>query len=211
MNYFTMSCDDGDINDVTIANILDSLGLKATFYITVERVSNLDKKYYYALRNHEIGSHCVNHVDLTSSSTDVKYELSKSKEYLENKIGKKVTMFAYPWGRCSNSVINELKLAGYEGARSTIEGYVYPSYSKYTMGVTLSLMGRINLDVFNEVLRIATNLAKRNNGLLIHINAHSWEFNEDMFRAFYKFCTAIHKYVTPLTNGEVIRQFKLEE
>lgn len=74
------------------------------------------------------GSHTVNHENLGSLSNDaIRYELQESKRELENRIGRPVQAFAYPYGEPASfngSVINELEKAGYFCAFTTIQGNI---------------------------------------------------------------------------------------
>ena len=72
------------------------------------------------------GAHTVNHAFLTNDSKKcVDYEISKSKETIEKKIGIKVFHFAYPHGYFSNDVIKSLKENEYKTACSGLRGFNY--------------------------------------------------------------------------------------
>lgn len=61
-----------------------------------------------------IGSHGLNHLDLTRTDVDVGYELKKSKQYLEEFLEVPIDLLAYPYGR-SNEVVHLLaKQAGFK-------------------------------------------------------------------------------------------------
>jgi len=63
------------------------------------------------------GSHTVNHPDLTKINTNwVEYELKKSKEVLEDKLGKEVIFLSYPFGRYNRFVQEEAQRLGYKRA-----------------------------------------------------------------------------------------------
>jgi len=63
------------------------------------------------------GSHTVNHPDLTKiDKRFVEYELRKSKEVLEDKLGKEVSFLSYPFGRYNRFVQQEAKRLGYKRA-----------------------------------------------------------------------------------------------
>ncbi len=64
-----------------------------------------------------IGSHTVNHPDLTRiDQRFVGYELKGSKEVLEEKLGKEVKFLSYPFGRYNRFVQEEAKRIGYQRA-----------------------------------------------------------------------------------------------
>ncbi len=65
------------------------------------------------------GSHTVNHPDLTKidpACGGVEYELKKSKEVLEDKLGKEVIFLSYPFGRYNRFVQEEAERLGYKRA-----------------------------------------------------------------------------------------------
>ena len=63
------------------------------------------------------GSHTVNHPDLTKIDPNwVEYELKKSKEVLEDKLGKEVVFLSYPFGRYNRFVQEEAFRLGYKRA-----------------------------------------------------------------------------------------------
>jgi len=67
----------------------------------------------------EFASHGVNHFFLTNQSNKiVKYELETSKKNIEDKLGKPVCFFSYPYGNYSDNIINLVKEAGYDAAFS---------------------------------------------------------------------------------------------
>jgi len=65
----------------------------------------------------EIGSHTVNHPDLTRIPKKfVEYELRISKEMLEDKLGRRVDFLSYPFGRFNRYVQQEAERLGYDQA-----------------------------------------------------------------------------------------------
>jgi peptidoglycan/xylan/chitin deacetylase (PgdA/CDA1 family) len=63
------------------------------------------------------GSHTVNHPDLTKIDQKfVEYELKKSKEVLEDKLGKRVSFLSYPFGRYNWFVQDQAQRLGYTRA-----------------------------------------------------------------------------------------------
>lgn len=73
----------------------------------------------------EIGSHTVNHPDLSSiSSEEIKKELLDSKKVLEENLNVKVKYFCYPFGKVFAGYSEILKESGYEAAVSLEKGLV---------------------------------------------------------------------------------------
>lgn len=65
----------------------------------------------------DIGSHTVHHPDLTKIPKQfVEYELKRSKEILEDKLGQTVDFLSYPFGRYNRYVQKETERLGYKGA-----------------------------------------------------------------------------------------------
>ncbi|MCK4309009.1 MAG: polysaccharide deacetylase family protein [Candidatus Atribacteria bacterium] len=91
---------------------------KNNFSLTWEEIREMTKN------NIEIGSHTLSHCNLLRYNknedydtyiTRVKKEIFLSKEILEDKLGKKVRFFAYPYGIYSSTIKNLVIQAGYEG------------------------------------------------------------------------------------------------
>lgn len=62
----------------------------------------------------EIGSHTMTHNDLTRIPLNrLRWELEASKKTIEDKIGREVSLLAYPFGRCSRQVIEQASALGY--------------------------------------------------------------------------------------------------
>ena len=126
----TLSFDDSWISQyTTILPILESAGIKATFYITTEPIiggwsdfmTPAQVKSIFQ-KGHEIGDHTITHPHLTQlSQANISKEIIDSKVYLENLTGKSVTTFAYPYGEFDSIVKNLVKSSGYITARGVDE------------------------------------------------------------------------------------------
>ena len=129
---FTLSYDDGVVQDRRLVELFDKYGVKCTFNLNygtlgfkdeVKRftdISKIEKEEVRELyKNHEVAGHGLYH----SSLPDVKsplamYEIIEDKVQLEKLTGKPLRMFAYPFGLYSDEVIDLLSKAGYMGART---------------------------------------------------------------------------------------------
>lgn len=119
---FTSSWDDGHIDDFKIAGILKALDLPGTFYIPDLGMFDKDDVSELHKMGFEIGGHTVSHVEDLKllSDEDLEYEIRVNKEHLEDCIGEPITKFCYPGGRYDDRVIEAVKKAGYNSARTTV-------------------------------------------------------------------------------------------
>ena len=71
----------------------------------------------------DFGSHSMSHAILTNECEEkIEYEISVSKKFIEQKLGKEIFSFAYPNGNFNNLIKSCLKKNGYLCAISTIPG-----------------------------------------------------------------------------------------
>lgn len=111
--------DDGDVDVYENAfPLMEKYGFKGVFYlvghyigqpdyITVEQVQEM------AAAGWEIGSHSLNHLDLTKNRDQQRAEIVESKEQLEAMLGVPVQTFAYPFGRSGKAIVDYARFAGY--------------------------------------------------------------------------------------------------
>ncbi len=120
----TTSWDDGNKLDLKVLDLLDKYGLRGTFYIPKSHQSKTlsDPEINVVCRRQEVGAHTLNHVNLSAVDlTTAREEIRGSKDYLEDLTGKDIEMFCYPFGHFNNEVRQEVKAAGFLGARTTKE------------------------------------------------------------------------------------------
>ena len=140
---FTLSYDDGVVQDRRLAEIFRQYGLKCTFNIgsgvlghkEIARVpgypetdiSKIDpEEVVEVYRGHEVAGHGLYHSALNSVGTPLAmYEISEDKRRLEALIGAPLRMFAYPFGLYNDEVVTMLRLAGYQGARTIKSTYEF--------------------------------------------------------------------------------------
>lgn len=133
---FTLSYDDGVVQDRRLAELFRRYGARATFNLNsatlgqkcigvypdkpkldTSKVSPEELEKVYA--GHEIAGHGLHHSGLDTVGTPLGvYEITEDKRRLEALAGKPLRMFAYPFGRYTKDTIAALKLAGYQGART---------------------------------------------------------------------------------------------
>ena len=83
----------------------------------------------------EIGSHTVDHADLTRQSLDgLRYQIISSKRSLEQLLGHEVLSFCYPSGKFSPYVVSVVQEAGYWNATTTRYGFVSTMDGRFLWG-----------------------------------------------------------------------------
>ncbi len=135
-----LTFDDGYISHYENAyKLLDQYGMKGVFYIISDKPDN-DPNYArweqileMSKNGQEIASHTVSHPNLVGlSEENIKYELQKSKEIIEAKIGKPVISLCYPAGKYDDRVV-EIAKENYLFARTTEPGEYFSLNERYTM------------------------------------------------------------------------------
>ena len=72
---------------------------------------------------HKIGSHSLNHLDLTSISTaDAKAEIQTSKEILEERFNVAIDSFSFPFGKYNKTLIKICYDVGYRRVYTSVCG-----------------------------------------------------------------------------------------
>ncbi len=133
---FTLSYDDGVVQDRRLAALFRRFGVKATFNLNSGLLGRTDRgghpgrpdldlsripveelETVYA--GHEIAGHGLYHSDLASVGAPLcAYEIIEDKRRLEALTGQPLRMFAYPFGTFDPPCKDALRLAGYQGART---------------------------------------------------------------------------------------------
>ena len=222
----TTSWDDGSKFDLRVAELMGQYGIKGTFYIPKSYLNNsllreeviaLDKKF-------EIGSHTLNHVDLTRVSlSEAKKEIKCSKDYLEDILGHSIYMFCYPKGRYNRDIKKIVRDAKFIAARTTNPGDFAPPGDPYEWQITLDASNgspRLSFNIWRHS-RIAVgslfdwelrakllfDLALKNGGVY-HLWGHPAGYEERHQWAKLE-CTLDYiskkEGVRYLTNGEIFR------
>ena len=136
---FTLSYDDGAVQDRRLVELFNYYGVKCTFNLNsaVFGYSDQQKLRSYIEENevrnlyegHEIAGHSLYHSSLPDVKTPLAmYEIIEDKVHLEKLAGRPLRMFAYPFGLYNDEVIDLLKKAGYFGARTvnSTHGFFLP-------------------------------------------------------------------------------------
>ncbi|QEC79035.1 polysaccharide deacetylase family protein [Mucilaginibacter ginsenosidivorax] len=117
---FTTSWDDGDVSDFKLQELIKSFGVKGTLYIPqISNHRSLNDNDIKELSNYfEIGAHTITHQNLiNASNSEIEFEISESKSYIENIIGKKCDVFSYPYGLFNSQIESQVKKSGFLRAR----------------------------------------------------------------------------------------------
>ncbi len=208
MKFVTTSWDDGDPNDLRIADLLRGHSVPGTFYVPLTEYRGrkiLCTNELRSLRSagFEIGGHSISHPKLPKlNRKQVAHEVRECKQRLEQTLGENVLMFCYPYGRFDNQVVDEVRDAGYRGARTTRMFSVATEFLPFEMPITLQAyphgvtgylrnLGRArNLPgLWTYMTRLRTapswvDLGKQlfdevlQHGGIWHLYGHSWEIEE---------------------------------
>ena len=146
--------DDCYRDNLAAARVLSEFGLPATFFVPTgfvgtERTFDWDRHLpampnltwdevrEMARMGHEIGSHTVNHANLGIATPEgARNELVVSRQVLQDKLGKPVRWFAYPFGgqhHLRPEYVPLILQAGYEGAVSAYGGFVTPHCDRHVL------------------------------------------------------------------------------
>lgn len=148
--------DDGYADNFeTAAPILDQIGLSATFFLTTgaigtrrcfawddalpvtPRLMDWDQVRQLHRAGFGIGSHTVTHARLSSLARGpLEYELTASRQHLEEELGEPVRDFAVPFGQpsdCSPTALARVEAAGYRCCLGCAGGLILPSDSAFAL------------------------------------------------------------------------------
>ena len=130
---YEITFDDGNRSDFEIATpILQERGLKATFFVLADRLSDPTSLTPDDLRamvdaGMKIGSHGTRHRPWSGLSlTDLDDELSRSKREFGDILGQEVTAASCPFGRYNRTVLRALREHSYRRVYTSDGGWVAP-------------------------------------------------------------------------------------
>lgn len=184
------SFDDGTVDDLRIAELLDKYDLYGIFYFTAWPETHNEKKGRQSLnaqqraeiaKRFEIGSHTVTHALLTRINLDkATYEIKESKRLLEEEFDINITSFCYPRGYANADLQKIVEEAGYTNARSTLVGYIHRSENPFFEQTTVHLAPRKEYGGqkwIDYALKLLDEAIKTPDSVY-HAWAHSWELSE---------------------------------
>jgi peptidoglycan-N-acetylglucosamine deacetylase len=203
--FVTTSWDDDDRTGLKVAELLTRSGVPGTFYIPTGRLGTDSAFSPHDLRTlhsagFEIGAHTVSHAILPRlTPSKLTHEVRDCKTALEQHLSVEVPMFCYPKGRFNAAVVDEVKNAGYRGARTTqmlTSAGAFPPYavpttlqayphtrSNYVRNLVRLRAGGVllkavpTLILFENWLRLGKSTFDRvlREGGVWHLYGHSWE------------------------------------
>lgn len=119
-------------------------------YMTGDEVTGLSQLGF------EVGSHTVDHVDLTATpSPRLQSELADSRHRLEDLTQGPVLDFCYPAGRFSPAVVAAVQAAGYQSGTTTMPGGALTLAAALTWP-RLRISGGESIDAFAQAIQGAT-------------------------------------------------------
>lgn len=233
----TTSWDDGDRHDLRIAELLQAHGMQGTFYVPIKPFNanpalSPDNLRSMHAQGFEIGGHGIAHENMSSLSREEAIEVARTcKRTLEDTVADELRMFCYPNGRYSAKVVEALRSAGYQGARTIrllatemdcgpfdlpTSTQVYPhTRIEYLRNIARSHNpGRLydyvtSLSLDDDWMEIGKKLFNRvlANGGIWHLWGHSWEIQDmglwEQLQEMLDY-VARRDSVLYLTNGDVL-------
>lgn len=143
--------DDGYRDNITdAAPILEKMGFRATFFVTVSYIGGiktnpkrtwqrwecmdwLDLKELIK-RGHDIGSHSYHHISLTKFNRETqREEIRSSKDILRSYLKKEINFYSYPYGSFDEESAGLAKEEGYAAACTTEPGINNKSANLYRL------------------------------------------------------------------------------
>lgn len=135
----TLSYDDGVIQDVRLASIMDQYGIKGTFNIngrdftenrpaifSHERLSRSEALKLYNTPAHEVAIHSYTHPFLEQlPAGTAAWQIVKDRETLEEMYGTIIRGMAYPMGTYNDDVVATLRQCGVVYARTVKSTYAF--------------------------------------------------------------------------------------
>ena len=159
LRIVTTSWDDGDIRDLRIAELLAFHQMSGTFYVPVEPFNGNPALSHDDLRSlnrngFEIGGHGIAHEIMSEIPLkNVEQVVSGCKATLEDILGSRVRMFCYPRGRYTPQVIEALKSAGYEGARTVRLLATENKYCRYNLPTSIQVYPHTRTEYLRNIAR----------------------------------------------------------
>ena len=204
--YVTISVDDGHETDLRTADLLDEVGLRATFYIpatNAERPVMSNQEIERIAARFEVGGHTFHHHPLTGIGADEsRREIVDGKAWLEDIAGGPVRSFCYPQGKFNAALARQVEDAGFACGRTCMLNLTAPPENPYTWGVSTQAFSHsraiqlrhaavernwTGLANYARIFRGAVDWAEHflravahveRHGGIAHLFLHSWEIDQ---------------------------------
>jgi peptidoglycan-N-acetylglucosamine deacetylase len=235
----TTSWDDGDPLDLKLAEMLAKYTVPATFYLVIDNYERrcLDRPQIQRIaRNFDVGAHSYHHFDLTKIPVgQAQNEILDGKVELEQITGRNISSFCYPMGKYNRAVVQLVKAAGFNGARtiqintrhipdcfkagtmvnarnySPVRHFRH-SVAALDLNLTLFILQK-NLCFKNwDQIAIQTLDFVVNHGGIWHLWGHSWEVDEnrdwEKLRQVFQMIASLPPQVSKLNNTELLQMYR---
>ena len=223
---FTMSFDDGTVQDKRFIELIDKYNLRATFNINSgffgkkhnithigynvchDEIDEAEIREVY--RNHEVAAHTVSHPNLKNLADDeeVIRQVSEDCRKLAEVSGKEIVGMAYPCGgACYDERVKKLV------SENSPVKYARTTDSTHAFGIPTDFMEwRPTCDQRDEKLFELCEefiAAEPTEDMLFYVWGHSFELDKPIcdWERFEKFLSMIagRREITYMTNGEIYR------
>jgi peptidoglycan/xylan/chitin deacetylase (PgdA/CDA1 family) len=116
---FALTFDDGGSSSLSIADSLERRGWRGHFFVITGRIGtpgfvDVDTVRELARRGHDVGSHSHSHLVMSGlGQEEIDEEWCRSRDILEEALGRRPTTAAVPGGHMSRAVVEGAARAGY--------------------------------------------------------------------------------------------------
>ena len=214
---FTLSYDDGVIQDRRLVKLFEEYGAKGTFNLNygvlgyknsngpfdISKIEKEEVKDLY--RNQEVGGHGLYHSDLSNLGEPYSmYEIIDDKAGLEKLVERPLKMFAYPFGFYNDKVVEQLRIAGYKGARTVKSTYAFDLPEKPL------ILDPTCHHKDERLMELARDFCEKPSlkPQLFYVWGHAYEFDGDnnwnVIEELLKYMSGFKDRIWFATNGEIL-------
>jgi len=157
--YVLITFDDGYLGNYKFAYpVLRQSGIKAILFVITDRIGTRNYLDWQQLREmsengFEVLSHTLSHRDLELlPENTVREELGRSKQILEQTLGKAVDFVSYPQGSYNRQIESIAREVGYRGSFNSDVGFFNPRKRPFSIKRIL-IMQNHDLECFKKILQ----------------------------------------------------------
>lgn len=226
---FSVSYDDGVLQDVRFVNLLNQYGLKGTFNLNSGLMENefewihetgcivkrLSKEKVLSLYDgHEVASHTLTHPFMQEKTeNEIMKELETDKKNLEKLFGKQIKGFAVPFDYYSDLIESCIKKCDFEYARISEESLSFVPHKNSEINYHRWKATVFHLD--DSLEKLTEDFIQTDEELaLFQIAGHTYDFDtENMWDKIETILKKIslQKDILPMTTIEIIDYLKAME